>query len=243
MLTAAVVTVTTNRPELEDCIRSVMFQTQECKHYILVDGSVPWVDFLEMRMRYASDRVRLCYWDDPIGGNGWDGRKWLAAAPHLVKEDVTFFCNDDDWFHPLHVESIMSYMEQGFDWVYCLRTINEKDGTFLFNDKCEALGDLHHDWNNVGHHFVDWCMWGMKTNCLSNLSVIFNKKGYGVDREFYNIAKQMYPKYTSTRQHTFNFRLGGNPGSVTKEFFLLGHAAMKAKYGDKMPWENYELQS
>ena len=96
MKTAAVVTVTNGkRPlELEQCIKSVYSQTYACQHYILCDDN--FNQFVELRRLYP--HVRLCYWDTKIGGKDLEGRRWLAAAPHLINEEVTFFCNDDDWF-------------------------------------------------------------------------------------------------------------------------------------------------
>ena len=239
-MTAAVVTVTTNRAELEDCVKSIQLQTFPVQHYILVDAVVPYINYRQMFDKYANERTHLCYWDGYIGGNGLDGRRWLAAAPHLINEDVTFFCNDDDGYDADHVESIMHKIDLGVDWAYSLRSIHDKDGFYLFNDRCEALGDLHKPWNlmdNDNTNFVDWCMWGMKTECLKKIAIVLGQNKWGVDREFYAVAKQLFPNFCSTKEHTFNFRLGGNELSVTKEFFDVGHQFMKDKYGAIMPWE------
>ena len=229
-LTAAVVTVTKGRPELDKCIASVQAQTYPVQHYLLYDnGMLP-------RLLLQKNQ-QVCVFPTPIAMPDKDGRRWLAAVPHLINEDVIFFCNDDDWFDTDHVESLMQIIQRGNDWAYSLRKIHDKDGNFLFNDRCEALGDLHEDWNNKGCNFVDWCMWGMRTEKLKGISAILGMPGFGSDREFYRVAKQMFPKYQTTKKHSFNFRLGGNPGSVTKEFFDAGHKFMTEKYGETMPWE------
>jgi len=105
MKTAAVVTVTNGkRPEqLANCVRSVADQLYPVTHYILCDGD--YSTFAKIRDEYMSARV--CYWDGKIGGNGWVGQRWWAAAPQLITEDVTFFCNDDDWYEENHVQTIM----------------------------------------------------------------------------------------------------------------------------------------
>ena len=148
---------------------------------------------------------------------------------------MTFFCNDDDWYDQHHVNSIMEKIEEGYDWAHSLRKVYDQDGKYLFDDNCEAIGENHHAWNIEGHHFVDWCMWGMKTDKLRQIAILLNNKDLAVDRHFYNAAKQLYPNFTSTNKHTFNFRLGGGCG-VQKEFFEQGNAWMLKKFDNQLPW-------
>lgn len=237
MKTAAVVTVTKGRKELEQCLISVSHQLYHCTHYVLCDGEDEndLAQFYDMTKDYAEFGAKFCYWGNRIGGNGWLGQRWLAAAPQLVTEDVTFFCNDDDWFDQNHVSSIMKIIEDDNDWAYSLRKIHDENGKFLMNDNCEALGELHHAWNIEGHHFVDWCMWGMKTEKLRQIAILLNNKDLAVDRYFYNAAKQLFPKFACTNKHTFNFRLGGGCG-VQKEFFETGNQWILKKFDNKLPW-------
>jgi hypothetical protein len=236
--TAAVITVTTGRKELERCLRGVAHQSYPCTHYVLCDGEDDHAiaQFYDMTRDYANYEARWSFWGNTIGGgNGWLGQRWLAAAPHLITEDVTFFCNDDDWFDEHHVKSIMEKIDQGFDWAYSLRKIYDKDGKYLFDDNCEAIGENHHAWNIEGHHFVDSCMFGMKTNLLKQISIVMNRPGLDIDRHFYAAARNIFPNFTGTNKHTFNFRLGGSCG-VQKEFFEQGNAWMLKKFDNKLPW-------
>jgi hypothetical protein len=231
--TCAVVTVTNGkRPfELANCIASVKAQTYPCTHYILCDQD--FNKFAELKRLYPD--VLMCYWDAKIGGNGYAGQRWLAAAPQLITEDVTFFCNDDDWYSPDHVKSIMDKIDEGYDWAYSLRSVHDKEGNFLFDDNCEALGELHDTWNIPGHRFVDWCMWGMKTEYLKQLAILLNKPDPQVDRLFYQAATRLVPNFTSTGKHTFNFRMGGSCG-VQPEFFIEGNKRILEKFDGKLPW-------
>jgi len=233
MKTAAVITVTNGKrmKELENCIASVSSQTYKATHYILCDGD--WDSYMAIRWLYPTWKV--CFWDNKIGGNGWAGQRWLSAAPHLVTEDVTFFCNDDDWYEENHVQTIMEKIEAGYDWAYSFRKIHDQKGNFLLLDNCEALGEESSVWNIPNHHFVDWCMWGMKTNLLKQISIVLNDSNPQVDRMFYATAKQVFPHFTSTKQHTFNFRLGGTCG-VQKEFFEIGNLEMLKRFDNKLPW-------
>jgi len=231
--TCAVVTVTNGKRqgELANCIASVKAQTYPCTHYILCDQD--FNKFAELKRLYPD--VLMCYWDAKIGGNGYAGQRWLAAAPQLITEDVTFFCNDDDWYSPDHVKSIMDKIDEGYDWAYSLRSVHDKEGNFLFDDNCEALGELHDTWNIPGHRFVDWCMWGMKTEYLKQLAILLNRPDPTVDRQFYQAATRIVPKFASTNKHTFHFRMGGSCG-VQPEFFIEGNKRILEKFDGKLPW-------
>ena len=233
MKTCAVVTVTNGKRqgELANCIASVKAQTYPCTHYILCDQD--FNKFAELKRLYPD--VLMCYWDAKIGGNGYAGQRWLAAAPQLITEDVTFFCNDDDWYSPDHVKSIMDKIDEGYDWAYSLRSVHDKEGNFLFDDNCEALGELHDCWHAPGHRFVDWCMWGMKTEYLKQLAILLNKPDPQVDRLFYQAATRIVPKFASTNKHTFHFRMGGSCG-VQPEFFIEGNKRILEKFDGKLPW-------
>ena len=233
MKTCAVVTVTNGKRqgELANCIASVKAQTYPCTHYILCDQD--FNKFAELKRLYPD--VLMCYWDGKIGGNGYAGQRWLAAAPQLITEDVTFFCNDDDWYSPDHVKSIMDRIDEGYDWAYSLRSVHDKEGNFLFDDNCEALGELHDTWNIPGHRFVDWCMWGMKTEYLKQLAILLNRPDPTVDRQFYQAATRIVPKFASTNKHTFHFRMGGSCG-VQPEFFIEGNKRILEKFDGKLPW-------
>jgi hypothetical protein len=235
--TAAVVTVTMGRKELEKCLISVANQSYPCTHYVLCDGDddSSLAQFYDMTKDYAEFGAKWSYWGNTIGGNGWLGQRWLAAAPHLIKEDVTFFCNDDDWFDQHHVSSIMQKINEGYDWAYSLRKIYDQHGKYLFDDNCEAIGENHHAWNVEGHHFVDSCMFGMKTDLLKQISIVMNRPGLDIDRHFYAAARAILPNFTGTNKHTFNFRLGGSCG-VQKEFFEQGNAWMLKKFDNQLPW-------
>jgi hypothetical protein len=238
MLSAAVVTVTLGRDELEQCIESIDAQTHPVTHYVLCDGAINYDVYQSIATYFSAPNRHFCYWPTKIGGKDLEGRRWLAAASFLVNEDVTFFCNDDDWFDPDHVASLMSVIEQNhLVWAHSLRKIHDKEGNYLFDDKCEALGELHDTWNNPGHRFVDWCMWGMRTPALRSLAQVLAQKGWGIDRQFYAMAREMYPAFGTSGLHSFNFRLGGNDYSVTERFFEVGHQHMKNTYPDGMPWE------
>ena len=222
--------------ELSNCIASVKAQTYPVVHYIVCDEG--FNQYAELRRLYPE--LRICYWDGFVGGKDVEGRRLYAASALLVNEDVTFFCNDDDWYKPNHVQSIMAKIDEGYDWAYCLRSVYDKDGVYVLDDDCEALGELHDCWQAQGHRFVDWCMWGMKTENLKMIASVLAQPGWGGDRKFYATAKQVFPKFTWSGERTFCFRLGGNEYSVDRGFFEKGNYTMLQKYDNKLPWLNHE---
>jgi len=236
--TVAVVTVTSNRKELERTIQSINEQTYPCSHYLFTDGIISFDAYLEMAKKYRSDNRFVCYWDRKTGRGG---NHLTSAAPHLVTEDITFFVFDDDWYKPNHVESLVNIIKEGNDWAYSFRSIYDKDGEYLFDDICESLGEEHWTWNMEGHHFAETSSVAMKTELYRNLSNCYQSKEWGPDRLFYHHAKQLYPKFKGSKQHTVCFRLGGNPGSVTKEFFEYGNQFIMDKYNGQLPWVTNEI--
>lgn len=219
--------------ELRQCWTSIQNQTHPVTHYILCDEDFD--NFKKIREFAKSENTKICYWDSRIGGRGYAGQRWLAAAPQLITEDVTFFCNDDDWYEENHVQTIMEKIEEGNDWAYSFRKINDEDGNFLLYDNCEALGEVASVWNAPGHHFVDWCMWGMRTDCLKQIAIILNRPDPQADRHFYAAAREVFTKFAATGKHTFNFRLGGTCG-VKREYFDIGNLEMLRRFNGKLPW-------
>jgi hypothetical protein len=244
-MTTAVVIVTSGRAELENAVLSVRQQTRQVDRlYIVTDGIVGFDDYCQLRDDYKTDSlygsektsVSVSYWDGKIGGAGLEGRRLFAAAPGLVNEDILFMLPDDDWFGMRHVEDLAGIIEEGKDWAYSLMKVYDKDGKFLFDDICECLGEEHPAYN-TGVNFAPTGSIAMKTPLYANIASVYNSRDWGPDRLFYDTAKRMYPKFRGSKNHTNCFRLGGNEGSSTAEFFLQGNKLMREHYGDKMPWQ------
>jgi len=236
-MTAAVLVPTLGRKELAQCISSLQAQTYPVQIYLSTDGVMTYDQFMGLVYTYQSDNVHLAYWPGKIGGVGLEGRRLLAAGAPLINEDVLFMLQDDDWFKPNHVESLMAIIEQGYDWAYSLMSVYDKDGAFLFDDICECLGEEHPSWNTPGKTFAPTGSVAMRTHCYRTISQVYNSREWGPDRLAYTLAKQAFPKFKGSKLHTNCFRLGGNETSSNRKFFEDGIAYMKDKYGDIMPWQ------
>lgn len=237
MLSVGIITAATGNPLLVDAVRSIDNQEYDYwHHYLFYDGVISYETFCRQREEYASERRHCAYWPSRIGGKGLEGRRLYAAAPSLINEDITIILNEDDWFLPNHIESLVNLIEKDkLDWAYSLRRVYDKQGNFLFNDNCESLGKWP-VWHDAYHHMVETCSYAVKTPIMLNVANVYNYRGFGPDRLQYDFLSKNYPKFDCTGLYSMCFRLGGNPGSVSREFFERGNDVMKERYGFKFPW-------
>lgn len=238
---ALVITPTTGAPELTDAIKSVINQTyKNVDHLIVVDG----FDFSSRVSHALSDggivlgnrinRVDIPY---NTGGGGFYGHRIMSAFSHLVNHDVVLFLDQDNWFEPTHVESLVEEIKKyNLEWSYSLRKIYDKNQKYICEDNCESLGRWP-VWVNEQAHLIDSSSYCFRTDFLRKVGHIWDW-GWGADRRFYTILKDQlkHQNYTCTGKHTLCYRLGGNDGSVQKEFFEEGNQKTLLKYNHKLPW-------
>lgn len=136
----AVITSTIGRPELARAIESVKNQTYPCKHYIFVDGEQFADNAKAIVEQY--DNLIVTYLPMNTGANGWVNSSINAIAPYLAKGDIICYLDDDNWYEPNHIQSIVEAFESSptADFVYTLRNFVEADGTILCPDNFESLG-------------------------------------------------------------------------------------------------------
>ena len=228
-----VITPTTGAECVRQALDSVKNQTyKNIQHLVVVDGDHPKAN--PILQEYTSiDLIKLPY---ATGKDQYNGHRIYGAMTYLAKGDFLCFLDEDNWYEENHIETLVDVLRKGNDWAYSFRKVFDKNGKFLLLDNCEALGEAYSAWNIENHHFVDWCMWGMRTECLKAISGVLSNKGYGIDRTFYATAKQIFPKFVGTNLHTFCFRLGGNEYSVKKEFFEMGNKEILKRFNGKLPW-------
>ena len=140
-LTAAVVTSTVGRPVLRKAIESVAAQTRKARHYIFVDGP----QYTQAAMDVITDTPVA---DDTVvmnlpnntGANLYTCSHINAMAPFIVNEDIVIYLDDDNWFEPEHVETIVGMVERhNLDWGSSLRNIVDHQGNHGCKDECESL--------------------------------------------------------------------------------------------------------
>ena len=237
----AIVTPTIGSEHHKQCIDRVQAQTyKDLKHYIFIDGidvknKCNDPDLPECWPSYINNlpNVKQISLDENVG-KGWYGHRVYAACSFLVNADIICYLDEDNWLQPNHVQSIVDTFKRGYDWVYSLRNINDKDGNFICEDNCESLGHWPVYFNDGVFH-IDTACFAIRRDVAIRIGHAWYGQ-WGADRQFFNAIKQQYKNYGCTGEYTANYRLDGNPNSVKKEFFEEGNAKMKQKYPNGYPW-------
>lgn len=240
MKSALVITPTTGASVLKDAINSVQNQDYDnVEHLIVIDGE-KFADrahktISESNLKNSNLKVTRVPYN--TGGDGYYGHRIMAAYSHLCPHDYILFLDQDNWYEPNHISSLIKEIEEyDFEWSHSLRNIYNKNKEFVCKDDCESLGRWS-VWVKENQHLVDSSSYCFTNKFLRMVGHIWDH-GWGADRRFYMILKNdmMHKNYGCSGKYTMNYRLGGNEGSVTPDFFVKGNEVMKEKYGNKYPW-------
>ncbi|MCK9369147.1 glycosyltransferase family 2 protein [Candidatus Dojkabacteria bacterium] len=234
----AVVTPTVCSEHLKQCIDSVQNQNYtDLAHYIFIDGEqfdlqVKDMIFLAQRKRDRKE-VNTVSLSDNIG-SGWYGHRVYASCSFLVNADIICYLDEDNWLDPNHVESVVECINKGYDWVYSLRNVINKEGNFLCKDDCESLGKWPVFFDSSVNH-IDTSCFAIRRDVAVGIGHAWYGQ-WGADRQFYGALKKYYPNYECTKEYTLNYRLDGNPNSVKEDFFINGNNNSYRKYAGLYPW-------
>lgn len=232
-----VITPTIGKSELLDAIFSVKKQTYNCKHVLVVDGPEYWDKVVNM---CGSDGCEIVQTPENTGANGFYGHRIYAAYPHLVNSDYILFLDEDNWYEPNHVETLINTIEyNNLDFSYSLRKIHDKDGKYLIDDNCESLGKWEIFMSRNSPHgkqyLIDTSSYCFKREFIQQACHLWHS-GWGGDRRFFHMVKDQV-KYDTNGLYSLCYRLDGNPGSVTKEFFESGNKTQEQYFGGNYPWK------
>ena len=244
-----VITPTIGLDSLTKAIESVKEQTYpHIRHLIVVDGPEYFETVLSkiaIKFNDDTDKKYLSITALPTntGSNGFYGHRIYAAFPHLVDEPYVAFLDEDNWWEPNHVETLVNTIESNnLEWAHSLRNVflNEVDGgRFLDQDCCEAIGRWPISWfsnQKPPEHLVDTSSYMFKADFIQRCASIWHH-GWGGDRRFF-MSIMNHSNYRTTGEHTLNYRLppiqkayGGD-----RDIFKKGNAQIKQQYGD-YPWK------
>lgn len=247
-LSILVITPTTGSPELVDAIQSVQNQTNKVVEHLLVVDGVRFSERVDNTLQDEGIKTngKLRRIDLPFntGSGGFYGHRIMAGFGHLINHDYVLFLDQDNWFEPDHVDSLINIIEsKKLDWAYSLRQIFDKDKNYVTADNCESLGRWP-AWVNENAYLIDTSSYCFKTSFYRQVCHLWDY-GWGGDRRFYTILKDhiKHTNYDCTGDHSLNYRLGGNEGSVTEKFFEQGNKVMYEKYKgrENLPWLNQSL--
>ena len=240
-----VITPTIGSPKLLDAITSVATQTYKCKHLIVIDGP----DFVDevmsiiniTNMMDPKPNIQVIVSPENTGktGGNFYGHRIYAAYPHLINSDYILFLDEDNWYEPNHVQSLIETIEsKNLDFSFSLRKIFNPERTYLLDDNCESLGKWPIFMSRHSPHgpqfLIDTSSFCFKREFIQK-TCHFWHAGWGGDRQ-YLYAVRDHAKYDTNGKHTLCYRLDGNPKSVTEDFFKTGNKTQQAYYEGKYPW-------
>ena len=219
MTSVAVVTATTGRETLKQTIDSVANQTVACNHYVFVDGCE--VPFEQGTAKFISLPVKT-------GGNGMMNGGIVAASAFLVQEDLICWLDDDNWFEPDHIETLLAAKGEK-PYAYSLRKLVEDSGDFFDFDDFESLGQ------HSG--FIDLNCYLMDRQLAVQIAPLWYRTTGSLmvgDRFVYECLKQNNLPFGESGKYTVNYRL--NPKRDLRPWFFKGNIENRAKYSGDLPW-------
>ena len=217
----AVVTSTQGRDTLTRCIESVHNQTYKANHYVFAHGK----EYSDKVKSLVSDDTVTVYLPCANGGGGLAMAPVFAAAPYLINEDIIFYLDDDNFYDPDHIESLVTLIdEHDLGWAYSLRRIVDAEGKFICDDNCESLG-LHP--NSHNHYLVDNSCYAVRADIARQFSHAWYVPVVS-DRAFMKALCQAKIPCGATGRHSVNYRLSPDgSGGMTAEKFLGNNAYMR----------------
>ena len=243
--TVTVITPTIGQEYLLKAIDSVSKQTYaHTKHLVVIDGSqfVDKVTHLNISEYYLTLQTTVS--PENTGGTGGNfyGHRVYAGYPHLINSDYIAFLDEDNWYEPNHIETLVNTLEsKNYDWVYSMRSFYKPDGEFVAPDCCESLGlwPIYFTLDKPQpEYLVDTSSYLFKREFLIQVCQHWHS-GWGGDRRFYHIISKLmkHTNYYTTGKHTLCYRLDKD---VEKKyggynFFTDGNAAVLKHYGE-YPW-------
>lgn len=239
--TVTVITPTIASPKLIDAVQSVAAQTYEhVTHLIVLDGGRYRDKFYDITIDNPllfdnKLKVKISMTPENTGADGFYGHRIYAGYPHLINSDYIFFLDEDNWYKPNHVETLVEVLKDN-EFAYSLREIYDENKEYICDDNCESLGKwpiwFTHD--KTPQYLIDTSSFAFRTSFLIKTCQLWHS-GWGGDRRYYNLIREQV-KHDTNGQHTLCYRLDGNPNSVKPEFFEQGNEDNHKRYNGVFPW-------
>jgi glycosyltransferase involved in cell wall biosynthesis len=224
-----VITPTTGKDTVFKAIKSVKEQTITTEHLVVFDGRAAH-DVFVCAEYVCHDNLKTITLPENVGGNGWYGHRVYAGMPLMVNADYILFLDEDNWFEPNHVETMINKIKsKDLMWAYSLRRIHDESGQYVCDDDCESLGRYPAVYDSA-LNFVDTNCYCFRREFLVTVAHSFYGQ-WGADRPFYKVASTALPSFGCTGEATVNYRA---PERLL-EMFREGNKIMKQAY-KPLPW-------
>ena len=226
-----VITPTTGKDTVVQAIESVNNQTVFTEHLVVIDGAKAAQEMAEIK--YDWTRTLCMQLPENVGGGGWYGHRVYAAMPLMVNADYILFLDEDNWFEPNHVETMIAKIKsKDLMWSYSLRKIYDEREQYVCDDDCEALGRYPTFYDHT-LNFVDTNCYCFRREYLVGVAHNFYGQ-WGADRQFYKAVSKSLPAFGCTGEATVNYRAPERLLNMFKE----GNEKMIAAYKQPLPWRN-----
>jgi glycosyltransferase involved in cell wall biosynthesis len=241
-----VITATTGHRFLGRCLESVQQQTfPRREHFVVSDGIEhrPKVDQALAALSSLRCNINALSLPYPTGKERWNGHRIYAAFSLLCNSEFVCFLDDDNWFEPDHLASLVAGIRaDNAMWGFSLRRVFDGDGNFVALDNCESLGNLHSVFGNDFDRLIDTnCYLLRREVAVACAPVWYRPVGPTVDlaadRVLTHFLLNQFPRIHCTRRYTVNYTAGTSPISVKPDYFVLGNRQMQQRYPDGLPWE------
>ena len=236
----SVITATTGNPKLQRAIESVQAQTYpRVEHVIVIDGPSGAESFRRMLPSNASHKIQVIPLPFNTGAGGYNGHRIYAAGTYLANGRYISFLDEDNWFEPHHIESLMRLIEsKGLEWAYALRNIVDADGHFVTQDNCESLGAWP-VWNAPDTHLVDLNCYLVRRDIAIGASPAFYRRARDQEDIDFHLCRFLLGaarRVDTNGDYTVNYTVGNTARSVKSDFFIVGNQAMATRYRGAFPW-------
>ena len=220
-LSVAVVTSTQGRSTITKAIQSVKDQTRKATHYVFIHGA----EYSDKTIPHLADDTVAVHLPRANGGGGYGMAPVFALAPFAITEDVICYLDDDNWYEPDHIESLVEMIEKhDLGWAYSYRKIVDNEGNFICEDNCESLGM---QLNSANHYLVDNSCYAVRTNVARRHSHAWYIPVVS-DRSFQAELMRAGLSVGTTGKHSVNYRLSKDgTGGMTAEKFIDNNEWMK----------------
>ncbi len=265
-LTATVITSSIGRPELRQCIESVRAQTYGARY--AMDGAKPLLRhmvFVNGPKFHDSARailkdypdVEAFYLREETGDYGYGTREApkgsmadvFAAAPFLTRADWVFYLDDDNFYEPDHVESVLTFAnEHDLAWAYTLRKLVDIDGRYICDDDWVSIGAYRpRNGREEGTRIIDNSCFAVALHWAKRYGLAWTALPIVADRCFQMALsdEKNRLRHGCTGRSTVNYRLGTGSACPTREEVLATALDWRAKReapgGGGFPWRVPEV--
>jgi len=240
-----VITPTVGSAKLADAVESVANQTyKNLTHLLVVDGAKEYLEqFNKNLVHQDKDNWNLEFMFLPYntGANGFNGQRIYASIPHIVNADYVFFLDEDNWYDPNHVRTLVETIEKNnLDWAYSLRKVYTPDGKYIIDDNCESLGywPIYFTHDNP-QYLIDTSAFAFTRKFIKQTCHLWHSGAWGEDRRYFYAIRD-HSKWDCSYNHTLCYRVDNNPKSVDGNFFIEGNKKQSEFYKEGFPWVKHD---